>query len=463
MSGKPKSEQTSRLASDLRAEAEARVASKRQAQLRSQARVPATPGAGTGSAVQIVDTSVVANATPTLARLAELDYRLNGGRARSNTGDFVPPRWVLDEEVTCCQSCKCEFDWVNRRHHCRHCGNIYCDSCSSLRSLLPMAFGQCDPQRVCDPCHRTLAPMQQSLTNVIANHQRVNAIDLTEKLFSLRYCNLPYSNTLGAEIRKAAYAVHNLFTLQYVKDKAMPLQLLAKAHGVAFITVLKAGWTLAPRFGTGLVVAKLPDGTWSAPSAVCTVGCSWGALVGADVTDYVLVLTSKEAVELFCGSGGILLGAAVEVALGPVGRAGTGLVGISDTSLSYSPSLSYSHARGLYAGASLDLSVVFARGDVNHNFYGRPVTPQDILRGSIPPPRAAQPLYDQLFNALSTPLSTTAAYRTNHTAYGVAANGMEAERPTQALSPMAPRYDIVRYEDIASKLPPVELGTGGML
>ena len=460
-------QQPSRLANDLRAEAEARVASKKRVQdaaANSLRPAPLSSGkaGGYGTGTAFPDAAVVENSTPGMARLAELDFRLNGGRARSNTGEFVPPRWVLDEEVTCCSSCKSEFDWVNRRHHCRHCGNIFCDACSGQRSLLPVAFGLRDPQRVCVPCHRLLAPMQQSLTNIIANHQQVNTIDLTEKLFSLRYCNLPFSNSLGAEIQKAAYSLHNLFKLKYIKDKAIPLQLLAKAQGLAFITVLKCGWTLAPRFGTGLIVAKLLDGTWSAPSAVGTLGCSWGALIGADLTDYVIVLSTKEAVDMFCGSGALLVGAAVEVAVGPFGRSGTGLVGLSESALSYSPSLSYSHARGLYAGVSLDCSVVFARNDVNHNFYGRPVAPRSILSGAVPPPRAAQPLYDQLYNALSTPLTTTAAYRA-HTAYGAPATFLAGdERPTLALSPMAPRYE-TRYDDFVSRPPPVELGTGGML
>ena len=76
------------------------------------------------------------------AKLAEIDYTWNGGRARSNTGEFVPPRWIPDEEVETCRRCGSEFDWVNRRHHCRHCGGIYCQNCSPNRSLLPVEFGQ---------------------------------------------------------------------------------------------------------------------------------------------------------------------------------------------------------------------------------------------------------------------------------------------------------------------------------
>ena len=82
--------------------------------------------------------------------------------------------------------------------------------------------------------------------------------------------------------------------------------------------------------GTGLVIAKLPDtadpsllasgGGWSAPTAIGTVGVSWGAVIGLDVTDYVVILNTTEAVHAFSGLGQISIGAGIEVAVGPVGR-----------------------------------------------------------------------------------------------------------------------------------------------
>lgn len=53
--------------------------------------------------------------------------------------------------------------------------------------------------------------------------------------------------------------------------------------------------------GTGLVVAKTEEGVWSAPSAIATLGVSWGALMGAEVTDFVLVLNTEAALEAFSG------------------------------------------------------------------------------------------------------------------------------------------------------------------
>ena len=467
---------SSKTTNDLRAEAEARVARQQQLRAREQqsireAQRPASEKAinsssgsssGGGSIPgKAPQDASLDNSTPNFARLAEKDYKLNGGRARSNTGDFVAPRWVLDEEVTCCTTCRAEFDWVNRRHHCRHCGQIYCDACSSERSLLPAAFGQADPQRVCTPCHKLLAPMQGALTSVIANHQRVNAIDLTDKLLSLRYLNLPYSDTLGSEVRKAAYSVHNLFSLELIRDRNIPLQLLQQAHGLAFFTVLKGGYMLGARVGTGLVISKLDDGSWSAPSAVGMVGLSWGALCGADLCDYVMVL-SRDAVATYVGHDyvtcSLSLGAGAELAVGPMGRTGTATVSVGDSlALALQPCLSYSHCRGLYAALSLDACLLFSRPEVNRNFYGRSVTTSQILRGHVPSPRAAQPLYDRLYDALSTPISGAAAYQVQYPH-----NSGDKQPPalTQALSPVAPKY-VVDYDSLVTRPPPVQPWTGG--
>ena len=68
---------------------------------------------------------------------------------------------------------------------------------------------------------------------------------------------------------------------------------------------------------------------------------------------------------------------------------------------------SYSHSRGMYAGISLEGAIIFSRSDVNHRFYGRVVTPLDLLKGLLPPPRAARPLYEALDQALAVlPLPT---------------------------------------------------------
>eukprot|EP00597_Dinobryon_sp_UTEXLB2267_P001655 CAMPEP_0170080802 /NCGR_PEP_ID=MMETSP0019_2-20121128/16841_1 /TAXON_ID=98059 /ORGANISM="Dinobryon sp., Strain UTEXLB2267" /LENGTH=279 /DNA_ID=CAMNT_0010294939 /DNA_START=214 /DNA_END=1053 /DNA_ORIENTATION=+ len=234
----------------------------------------------------------------------------------------------------------------------------------------------------------------------MANHQRMNSIDIASNSSCniRRYFNLPYSSTLGSEIRKAAYSIHNLMSSKWIRDKAIPVSLISCC--LAFITVLKGGFGFGAKMGTGLVIARLASGEWSGPSAIASVGLSWGFQVGADLTDHVIVLTSDEAVRAFSGYGQLTIGGEIDVAIGPIGRSGSGEFHVADKGLA--AAYSYSQSRGLFAGVSLDGSVIFARTEVNHIFYGRRIQPEEILSGQqVGPPRAAEPLYSALADAVA--------------------------------------------------------------
>lgn len=143
--------------------------------------------------------------------------------------------------------------------------------------------------RVCVSCNDILVPLQQELVANLSNGLRSNTIDLND--MCTRQCNLPFSATMGSEIRKAAYSLANLFSKGCIEDRAIPIELFNKCKGIAFLTVAKCGFLYCPKVGTGLVVAKLSNNRgWSAPAAVYTVGMGWGFMIGAEVTDYVIIL-----------------------------------------------------------------------------------------------------------------------------------------------------------------------------
>jgi len=149
-------------------------------------------------------------------------------------------------------------------------------------------------------------------------------------------------------------------------------------------------------FGTGLVVSRLPDGNWSAPCAIGTAGVSMGALVGLQLSDHVLLLMTEAAVDVISSNdGSVRLGADVGVAVGPVGRMVEADVGTGG-GVALAPIYTYSQSKGFYAGASLDGKVIIIRHRVNEKFYGKKVHSQELLKGEIPTPPAAQPLYDAL-------------------------------------------------------------------
>ena len=170
------------------------------------------------------------------------------------------------------------------------------------------------------------------------------------------------------------------------------------------MTVVKTGLGLAGfEFGTGLVVARLADGRdgWSPPCAIGVSGVSWGALVGAQITDHVFLLMDDRAVDLFASNdGSFQLGADVGVAVGPVGRSAEADFGTTASAgsggIAMAPIYTYSLSRGLYAGVSLDGKVIVTRHSVNEKFYGQQISASELLGGEVPTPPAAQPLYDAL-------------------------------------------------------------------
>jgi SH3 domain-containing YSC84-like protein 1 len=185
-------------------------------------------------------------------------------------------------------------------------------------------------------------------------------------------------------------AVAILQRFQEIPEKSIPPAVLKGAKGLAIMTVTKAGFIVSARGGTGIVVARLPKG-WSGPSAIGTGGAGFGFQIGAEVTEFIMILNTPDAVKAFSKGGNVSLGADVSVAAGPVGR-NVG-AGVLPTAAVYT----YSRSQGLFAGVSLEGTVVAARDDANAEYYGRKaVTPTQILTGQVKPPKGAQALMKAL-------------------------------------------------------------------
>lgn len=175
------------------------------------------------------------------------------------------------------------------------------------------------------------------------------------------------------------------------QDKVIPPDVLRNAKGLVVMTVLKGGFLFSGRAGSGVIVARLPDGGWSAPSAVVTAGAGVGGQIGAELTDFVFVLNSRAAVESFSKAGSITLGGNVSLAAGPLGRnaeaAGSATVG------AVAAIFAYSKTKGLFAGVSLEGSVLIERREANRKFYGENCTAKSILSGRVEPPPEVDPLF----------------------------------------------------------------------
>ncbi|KAI1006408.1 SH3 domain-containing protein [Podosphaera aphanis] len=208
--------------------------------------------------------------------------------------------------------------------------------------------------------------------------------------------NNPLPSSLASECKKCSKILASFIDPSQTlgPGKFIPHDVLANAKGLAILSVIKAGFLGSARYGNGIVVARLSDGSWSAPSAIGTGGAGFGGQIGFELTDFVFILNDSAAVRTFSQVGSLTLGGNVSVAVGPLGRnaeaAGAasfkGVAGI----------FSYSKTKGIFAGVSLEGSAIVERRDANEKLYGHRYTASQLLSGSVPPPLAAQELLDVL-------------------------------------------------------------------
>ncbi|KAH0422944.1 hypothetical protein CcaCcLH18_12496 [Colletotrichum camelliae] len=230
----------------------------------------------------------------------------------------------------------------------------------------------------------------------------------------------------------------------------IPSKVINKAVGLAIFTTFRAGFQFSGATGSGVLVARLPDGSWGPPSGIQVHAVGAGFMIGADIHDTVLIINSREALNAFLGNR-VSLGSDVAVVAGPYGAGGVMDVGASfggksqkegeqkaaddeaaaaaaavakpaddgklkpeddkkakrrSSSTSLKPNFSYVKSRGFYAGVQVDGTVVTERKDANAAFYGQKVSVDQIIKGQVPPqgpagqwPGGAHLLYEALRTA----------------------------------------------------------------
>jgi lipid-binding SYLF domain-containing protein len=191
---------------------------------------------------------------------------------------------------------------------------------------------------------------------------------------------------LQDDVDQAAVTIQRFLEMP---ETSIPEAVMHQAKGLAILTVVKAGFGVSAQGGKGIVVARTGSG-WSGPSAIATGGGGFGLQIGAAVTEFVIVLNTPAAVVAFEHGGNVTIGADLSVVAGPVGR--DLAAGVLPTAAIYT----YSLSQGLFAGMSLQGAVVIARNDANETYYGKAVTPTEILSGRVPPPPGATKLIEVL-------------------------------------------------------------------
>lgn len=181
----------------------------------------------------------------------------------------------------------------------------------------------------------------------------------------------------------------------------IPKLALSKAKGIVFLSLIKCGFVVAGCIGTGCILVRdTTTNKWSGPSSIACAGLSVGLLAGASKVDYILILPNKMAVKSFMSSGQLRIGGDLSVTVGPVGREAYSNIGKGDigpTSFVYS----YSHSKGLYGGISLHGIALSVRNECNEQFYGEPVSNQEILSGKIKVPQRSNDFYHRIVYILT--------------------------------------------------------------
>ena len=218
---------------------------------------------------------------------------------------------------------------------------------------------------------------------------------LLQVILSVLLCSLtfaadePTNESKATDRAQAAADVLN--EIQSAPDSGIPQDILGRAECVAVVpSMLKGGFIVGAKYGRGLASCRTPKG-WSAPAFFLIRGGSFGFQIGGQAVDLVMLIMNNEGMQHLLSSK-VALGADASVAAGPVGRLAEGN---TDWKMR-AQVLTYSRARGVFAGVSLNGAELKQDKDSTREFYGHMVTFKAALTGEVDPPAAANPFLSSL-------------------------------------------------------------------
>ena len=185
-----------------------------------------------------------------------------------------------------------------------------------------------------------------------------------------------------------------LHEIMAAPDKGIPEEVLEHAKCVAVVPdLLKGGFVFGAENGRGVASCRTAKG-WSAPAFFAITGGSWGLQIGMEGVDLVMIIQNEKGMQRLIGSG-FQLGADASAAAGPVGRHAS-----ADTDWKLDAEvLTYSRAKGAFAGLTLNGASIRHDDDSTNAIYGPNVTTRRILRGEVAAPASAHSFLDAVRGA----------------------------------------------------------------
>lgn len=187
--------------------------------------------------------------------------------------------------------------------------------------------------------------------------------------------------------KRLAASASVLNEIMATPDKAIPDKVMHDAKCVAVIpSMVKIAFVLGGNHGKGIATCRTESGIWSAPAPITITGGSWGLQIGGQAIDLVLIVTNEDGMQHLLSSK-FKLGADASAAAGPVGRDAA-----ADTDWKLRAEvLTYSRARGIFAGIDLNGAAITQDKDETRILYGAFVPFPDLLSGKVPPPITSEP------------------------------------------------------------------------
>src|SRR6202165_3316752 len=185
-----------------------------------------------------------------------------------------------------------------------------------------------------------------------------------------------------------------LHEIMGMPDNGIPEEVLQHAKCVAVVPhMVKGGFILGGKGGKGVATCRTANG-WRAPGFITISGGSWGLQIGVEAVDLVMIIQNEKGMQKLLSSN-FQIGADASAAAGPVGRhASAGTDWKMDTEI-----LTYSRAKGAFAGLTLEGASLRRDSDSEHAIYGRNVTTRAILLGKVAAPSAARPFLAEIREA----------------------------------------------------------------
>jgi SH3 domain-containing YSC84-like protein 1 len=192
-------------------------------------------------------------------------------------------------------------------------------------------------------------------------------------------------------VKRTQSAAEVLEEIMGAPDQKIPREVLDSAEGVAIVpSMFNAGIAFGGRYGRGVASCRTTSG-WSGPAPYLIAGGSWGLQIGAQAVDLVMLVMNENGV-LNLLSSKFKIGADASAAAGPVGRH---VAGGTDWKMR-AQILTYSRARGVFAGVTLNGAVIKQDKDATKILYGRLVPFESILKGVVPAPESTAVLTEAL-------------------------------------------------------------------